>query len=167
MWSSKDRNYRQNIILLLLLYSSFACALCYYYFTTRWLSLHARTYRYIHPALQPFYLGYLLENYRVDRCSARRERGKTSCTPTTRWFCFFQGWARGHMYKGAKPELGEFRHHLLISNRTVHWLSAAVNLILSCWPAYNLILIIIISFINYRIKLTIIVNRCETKEGSK
>lgn len=66
---------------------------------------------------------YLLENYRGDRCSRRQRRERVreaSCTPTTRWFCFFQGWARGHMFKGAKPELREFRYHLPMYNRTVH-----------------------------------------------
>lgn len=125
VWSSKDWNYRKHYCTHC---SSFAYTLYYHYYcTTLWISLRIC----VHPVLQPFYLGYLLENYRVDRCS-RRERGKASCVLTTRWFCFFQGWARGHMYKGAKPELREFRHHLPNSNRTVHWLAAAVNLILSC-----------------------------------
>lgn len=81
----------------------------------------------VHPALQPFYLGYLLENYRGDRWCRRREREKrggmvASCALTTGQvvlFCFFSRvgtWTR--VFKGAKPELGEFRHHLPVSDRT-------------------------------------------------
>lgn len=54
----------------------------------------------------------------------KRKRGgmAASCALTTaRWFCFVffsrvGTWTR--VLKGAKPELGEFHHHLPISNRT-------------------------------------------------
>jgi len=117
VWSSTDRKLSPNVIMRRARCSSFARALCRYLQLLLLLCTIDSTDFYaracvcmcVHPAATLLLGIYLLENYRGDRCSKRaHERNREGKrdklhADESRWFCFFQGWARGHvMYKGAK-----------------------------------------------------------------